>query len=243
VLAGGAGAYLYLIPSYFDETIVASPPVAEAAVALAQTPQVTATQQAATTPEQPPVTPEAAAASPAPAVTVAEEPAPVAAETAETIAKPAADATAQPSEEAALETEVVAAQADVTEPEPAVEAAAPAMQSVEDFIAEWTAHWQSKDLDAYLASYHADFAPPQDATRAAWEEQRRRVITNAVNIMVSAEAPESTREAQDGMRLVRFWLNYSAANYADRTLKELLLVPVDGSWRIRIETNLRTERP
>jgi hypothetical protein len=136
--------------------------------------------------------------------------------------------------------EEVAAQPQET-PAPPVESP-PALPEVEDFIAEWTSSWQNKDVDAYLAAYHPDFMPPQDASRDAWEAQRRRVITNAVDIMVSADAPESVREAQDGMRLVRFWLNYSAANYADRTLKELLLAPVDGNWRIRIETNVRTER-
>ena len=63
-----------------------------------------------------------------------------------------------------------------------------------------------------------------------------------MDIKVSVEAPESVTEAPGGMRFARFWLNYSAANYADRTLKEVLLVPVNGAWRIRVENNLRTER-
>jgi type II secretory pathway predicted ATPase ExeA len=114
--------------------------------------------------------------------------------------------------------------------------------SVETFLASWTESWQSHDVDRYLAAYHENFAPPQGLTRGEWEEWRRRMISSAQDIVIEVESPELNTEVQDGMRLVRFWLNYSAANYADRTLKELLLVPVDGSWRIRAESNLRIAR-
>lgn len=138
----------------------------------------------------------------------------------------------------AAEEAVIAAVAD----EPAeVAATTPAPPSVEDFVAAWIASWQSRDLDAYLAHYHANFAPLQ-GTRAEWEQQRRRVIGNAGDIEIKVEDYETVREAQDGMRIVRFWLDYRAANYADRTLKELILAPVDGTWRIRAESSLRTER-
>ena len=68
------------------------------------------------------------------------------------------------------------------------------------------------------------------------------MIANAADIVIGFDEPEVVSEAPDGTRVLRFWLNYSADDYADRTLKELLLVPVDGMWRIRAETNLRTER-
>ncbi|MEY4642621.1 MAG: hypothetical protein RLZZ227_2615 [Pseudomonadota bacterium] len=114
--------------------------------------------------------------------------------------------------------------------------------SVEAFLADWAQHWQSRDVDAYLESYDDSFVPPQGLTRSAWEEQRRNVIGNAQDLVISVDLPEFNNEAQDGMRFVRFWLNYRSATYADRTLKEVLLVPVNGTWRIRVETNLRTER-
>jgi hypothetical protein len=41
---------------------------------------------------------------------------------------------------------------------------------------------------------------------------------------------------------VRFWMNYESPNYADRTLKEVLIGPdVDGQWRILQEYNQQTE--
>ncbi len=257
VVLVGAGAYLFLVP-----------PLPEAAVDPAS-PAVTA--QRAAEPVAAPVAPATVtqpAETPAPAVALAEEPTvatapelPVAVEEPAVDVEEASTDAPAPTTGDAIDVTGTPAVADaepdtgtaavpaeeLTAEQPAVPAPPPVetaaeLPPVEEFIAAWTTSWQNKDVDAYLASYHPDFTPPQDASREAWEAQRRRVITSAADIMVAADAPESIREAQDGMRLVRFWLNYSAANYADRTLKELLLAPVDGTWRIRIETNLRTDR-
>jgi MSHA biogenesis protein MshM len=252
VAFGGAGAYLFLTPSISEDAVdpaslaVTTQPAAEPVAAPvepatvtqpAETPEpvVALAEQPVAATEEPPVDIEEASTDvQAPAATSD------AIELTETTAVAVADAEPD-AETAALPAEEVAVEQQETPAPPSIETPAK-LPPVEEFIAAWTTGWQNKDVDAYLASYHPDFTPPQDASREAWEAQRRRVITNAVDIMVSADAPESIREAQDGMRLVRFWLNYSAANYADRTLKELLLAPVDGTWRIRIETNLRTER-
>lgn len=266
---GGGGAYIFLGPAEVAETApMASPSgstqdAPEPAAAPVETTVANAAPPLAE-PAAAPVSEPAVVAAPVAAVLVSEEVAvdveaasaevPAGASTSEPVvdaAAPAADVIeALPTEPVAEEPkpEQIAPAAVAGETPPSESAAtspvvtAVAVPPVEEFISSWTASWQNKDVDAYLAAYHPDFTPPQGATREAWEQQRRRVITNAVDIMVSADAPESIREAQDGMRLVRFWLNYSAANYADRTLKELLLAPVDGAWRIRIETNLRTER-
>jgi MSHA biogenesis protein MshM len=128
---------------------------------------------------------------------------------------------------------------------PAPEDAAPRSrnvdtESVDTFITSWTTSWQAQDIEAYLAHYHPDFAPLQ-GTRAEWEQQRRRVIGSARDIVIRADAPQVNLEAQDGMRVVRFWLEYRAANYADRTLKELVLARVADGWRIRVERNVLTE--
>lgn len=127
----------------------------------------------------------------------------------------------------------------------AAQAAAPATMppqadAIESFIRQWIASWQAQDVGAYFAHYHPDFAPMQ-GTRADWEQQRRNIIEQAGVIAIDAEPPQSITVAQDGMRVARFWLNYRSTGYADRTLKELVLVPVDGAWRIRAERNLRTE--
>lgn len=224
VVLGGASAYLYLTPSLVDQTdFPTSPPVADQQVPASAPQPVAATEvdaaaDAADVAAGPVVQPDATE----PAVT--EDVA-----TADPPPSPAVESLAAPAVAEPESTEVPLA-------------AEPVLPPVEDFIAAWTASWQAQDLDAYLASYDAGFVPPQDLSREDWEAQRRRVIGNAVDIRVSAEAPEEISEAPDGMRIVRFWLDYSAASYADRTLKELLLVPDNGTWRIRAETNLRTER-
>ena len=145
------------------------------------------------------------------------------------------------------ETEAIeATQAIVAEALPAAsepEAVAMAeLPQIETFIAAWTNSWQSRDVDAYLGHYHPEFVPAQDVALSEWQNQRRRVISNVGNITITVEPVEYTVDLQEGQRSVRFWLHYSANNYADRTLKELLLVPVNGNWRILTETNMRTER-
>ena len=247
-LLGGAGAYLYLSPRTPAATTVSAGPEPRevaAATAAESTPAVAPEMEnptpVAAAPEtedlSPPAAPETGALT-AVAAPETESVLPAASDVGDESSVeslPQADPAAPPP---ALEPAIA------LEEEASVDASATqdevALPSVEDFIAEWTASWQRQDVDAYLAHYAPDFVPSQ-GTQEQWRAQRRRVISNACDIMISADPPEFTSDAEDEMRVVRFWLNYTAANYADRTLKELVLVPVDGTWRIRAETNLRTE--
>lgn len=254
LVAVGAGAYLYLMLSVPAEQETAARGDADAA----STP-VSSTAAAAGTlivepaPEipvvaEPPVVPAAVASTD---TTIGEAPSGVqAAEEAASLAQVIDDAQSEatPTEQAppAASPEVTIADTQATPaleastPEAPVTAASRAAAPVEDFIAGWIASWQAQDVEGYLTHYHRDFAPIQ-GSRAGWEQQRRRVIENARDIVITADAPQSNVAAQDGMRVVRFWLNYRAANYADRTLKELVLARVDDEWRIRAERNLLTE--
>lgn len=242
LVLGGAGVYLYVIPSFFaDNAYPVSPPAAR------QVPAAPAEVPAAATVSEP-----VQQAAPEVAVIEAETAAePEVVDETEIVVAPEVEAEI----EVAVETEVavapelaeeahVAAVAQAPEALEAVEATTPSeaeLPPVEAFIAAWTASWQAQDVDAYLAHYHPDFMPAQGQAQDAWREQRRRVIGNAVDIKVSADAPEDL-DTSETRAVVRFWLNYSTASYADRTLKELLLAPVDGEWRILSETSLRTER-
>ena len=251
VVLVSVGAYYYLTPQSSNATTTA-----EAAAP-------TAAEVATVPVEQPEAPPVAAVAAPVVAVVETEsEPAPVISQSAAmpegevtqplAVDAPVAVTAAPPSPEvmashdttgdlpASEVAEPVDAIAVASPPEPQ-EMAAPEMPPVEEFVNQWITSWQSGDVDAYLTHYHAEFAPAQ-GTLDEWRMQRRRIIENATDIMISVEAPELHSEAGDGMRIVRFWLSYRAANYADRTLKELMLAPVDGAWRIRAETSLRTER-
>lgn len=264
LVAVAAGAYLYRVLPVPAEQETAARGDADAApspvsspAAVAGTPIVEPTPDIPVV-DAPPVVPAAVASTD---TTIGAAPSDVpAAEEAASLAQVVGDAQSEatptepaPPAEPLIEQAPPAASPEVTiadtQATPALEASAPeapvtaasrTAAPVEDFIAGWTASWQAQDVEDYLAHYHRDFAPIQ-GTRAGWEQQRRRVIENAREIVITADAPQSNVEAQDGMRVVRFWLNYRAANYADRTLKELVLARVGDEWRIRAERNLLTE--
>ncbi len=236
LLFGGAGLYLYLIPSIASDTVVvvdnvspATPvpaPVAAPPVVVAE-PETTAPVEVAAEETAPDANADAQIVDTTDdvAVTTEQEDAVEEATTPDNVDVAGDSETQTPAE------------SDVQAP---VEAAT--LPPVEDFITAWAAAWQARDVDTYLAQYHPEFTPAQGATQDAWREQRRRVISNAGEITLNVEPPESVVEGADDTRVVRFWLGYRTPTYADRTLKELLLAPVDGSWRIRAENNLRTER-
>jgi hypothetical protein len=114
--------------------------------------------------------------------------------------------------------------------------------SVETLLAEWVSSWQSKDVDGYLGHYDRDFEPASGDSRDAWDEQRRASIGRASDILISHDSIEIM--AEDDSRLtVQFWLHYSASNYADDTLKELVLRKSAEGLRILSERNLLVERP
>jgi general secretion pathway protein A len=145
-------------------------------------------------------------------------------------------------------TEVTAAEALVPAPEVeadetrSVAGEAAALATAGDLIEGWTASWQGRDVDTYLAYYHPAFSPPQGASLEEWQAQRRRAITNASDIAITVEEPFEVVNSSGTVQTLRFWLRYSAGTYADNTLKELQLQLVDGQWRIREERNLLVER-
>lgn len=116
------------------------------------------------------------------------------------------------------------------------------LAAAEDLLATWTSTWQAQDIEGYLAHYHADFQPPNAATRQAWEEQRRSSIGRAVDIRISYDRVELVAEDDNSITL-HLWLHYSARNYADDTLKELVLLKSDAGLLIRNERNLLVEQP
>ncbi|MGV3590093.1 MAG: AAA family ATPase [Gammaproteobacteria bacterium] len=230
----GAGAYLYVVPPVPASQETAARGDVDAAPSPASNPAAVAGEPVAEpAPELPAVAepPEVPAAVASADITIGD----ISSDVPDTIGAPSV-------------VQAIDGDESVAPPAPAAEASALEAQAtasratapVDDFIANWIASWQAQDVDGYLAHYHRDFAPMQ-GSRAGWEQQRRRVIESASDLVITADAPQSITEAQDGMRVVRFWLNYRAANYGDRTLKELVLAPVDGEWRIRAERNLLTE--
>lgn len=109
-----------------------------------------------------------------------------------------------------------------------------------EFVEQWIGSRVKKDLATYLSHYHTSFKPAGGLTRAQWQQDRRRVLSNAEAIDIRHEAIEVVKS--DGKdALVRFKMHYASAGYSDETEKELDLVKDNGQWRIVNERNLEVK--
>ena len=108
-------------------------------------------------------------------------------------------------------------------------------------VTAWTNAWQSRDVAAYVAFYHADFVPPNQASRASWEKRRNQTISSQSSISITV-ADFRLVNNSGNQTTVQFLLTYRGDSYADRTVKQLVLQPdASGELRILQETNLQTE--
>lgn len=99
----------------------------------------------------------------------------------------------------------------------------------------WAVAWSSRDVDAYLAAYAADFKPDGGLSLGEWREQRRVRIGKAKSIAVAVLNPEVTR--LDGQRVsVTFTQDYTSDTISDKVTKVIELVQVGGSWKITRES-------
>ncbi len=96
-------------------------------------------------------------------------------------------------------------------------------------------------MEGYLGYYDPSFEPANGVSRSEWEAQRRGSIGRASDIVISWDSLELQAEDASSLTL-QFWLHYSASNYADDTLKELVLLKTPAGLRIRYERNLLVER-
>ncbi|MEC7876265.1 MAG: tetratricopeptide repeat protein, partial [Pseudomonadota bacterium] len=58
-------------------------------------------------------------------------------------------------------------------------------KTVESTIKQWANSWSSKDVEAYIASYSAEFKPSKGLSRAAWEKGRRKRLSNPAFIKIT----------------------------------------------------------
>ena len=126
--------------------------------------------------------------------------------------------------------------------EPGGLATASSLDAADALLRSWSDSWMQQDIDAYLGYYAADFVPANGATLESWQEQRRSSISRASGISIDIESLKLLSSDEDSMTL-QFWLHYSASNYADDTLKEVVLTKTAEGLRILSELNLLIERP
>ena len=98
----------------------------------------------------------------------------------------------------------------------------------------WAAAWSSKDVKRYLAFYADDFKTPGGESRKAWEEQRRKRISNPKSIHVSIKNPK-VELMDDGHARVSFRQSYHASHLKNSSKKTLVLVESGGGWLIQEE--------
>jgi len=175
------------------------------------------TATAAKPPAKPPVTVAAAAAQP-PAATPAPAPTapPVVAET-----KPAA---AAPS----------VAPAAPEKPAPKAASSDSGSDEVIQVLNAWASAWSKRNVDAYLAFYAKDFKTPKGEPRAEWEQGRRTRILAPKTISVETDSPKVSMTG-DRQASVTFRQRYRSDNINANSMKTLVLVKVNGGWRIQQE--------
>lgn len=111
----------------------------------------------------------------------------------------------------------------------AVENAAPVMG-----MRQWLAAWQSKQLDAYFASYAPGYKGDA-ATPDAWQKTRAQRINTKAKIAINAYdiavVPINAQQVQ-----LDFTQAYVSNSFVDLTHKTLVMTNSNGRWLITKET-------
>ena len=146
-----------------------------------------------------------------------------------------------PRKPAAIKTPVVATAKPVAkpvakpaaQPVPAAVVAGTAHAAVESAIASWAQAWSRRDVDAYLASYSADFKPG-GLTRAQWEAQRRARISAPKSIEVKVSDLDITQQGDTASATFR--QTYTSDRLSSTVTKTLKLTLQNDQWRIVSES-------
>lgn len=112
-----------------------------------------------------------------------------------------------------------------------------ARRDIRSTLQAWTMAWSGKDMDTYLAQYHADFSPGNGLDRDRWVRQRhQRIAGKAGRITVFLR--DIDIEAQGNTATATFTQDYASGNYQDSTRKRLSLARVGDRWQILDESSI-----
>ncbi|MFT5131979.1 MAG: hypothetical protein ACI9SC_000442 [Gammaproteobacteria bacterium] len=106
--------------------------------------------------------------------------------------------------------------------------------TVASTIDQWAKVWSAKNAEKYVMFYGKDFIPPQQMSRAAWEDQRRVRLAKPRYIKIKLSNVEITLLGDDHAQ-VALRQSYESDTYRDEVNKELLLKKVSGEWLITQE--------
>jgi len=115
-----------------------------------------------------------------------------------------------------------------------IESPEPSYPAVGEVVQAWADAWSGQRVEYYLWFYARGFAPPNGASRSAWEAYRRERLEAPSSIQVTLEKL-SEQSLDDNRTSVTFEQAYRAGSYGDRVLKTLVMVREDGSWKILSE--------
>ncbi len=108
-------------------------------------------------------------------------------------------------------------------------AGADANSEYTQIVEKWAAAWSKQDVDAYLAFYVGDYAPP-GANHADWVELRKSRLTKPSFIRVSVS--DFDIKMVNKKAVVTFQQRYESNTLKQMTSKTLVLQQIGGVWKI-----------
>ena len=112
-----------------------------------------------------------------------------------------------------------------------LDAEAPAAQILRA-VESWAEAWSSQAVERYLSFYAPSFVPPGDATREAWEAERRQRLSRPDLIAVKVSSPSPPSAVGPGRYRISFRQDYASDGYSDVVKKTLELERQDGGFKI-----------
>ena len=110
-----------------------------------------------------------------------------------------------------------------------------ARQEVANAVQEWARAWSSKNMTAYLGAYSADFDPPGNRSRKAWEEDRRVRIVPKGSITV--DVSDLDIKVNGNRATAVFRQNYKAGRLVSNSRKTLEMAKEGDRWLILRESS------
>lgn len=103
-------------------------------------------------------------------------------------------------------------------------------------LGAWTADWQSRDTERYLAHYARGFRS-DGMNLTSWKAHKRRVNAAKAWIKLSLANVSVFRdpESKGGLLTVTFDQDYRSSNLSQKTRKRQYWVNQDGGWKIAYE--------
>jgi len=112
-----------------------------------------------------------------------------------------------------------------------------AKRDIRNVLRTWTTAWSAKDMDTYLAQYHANFSPSDGRDRAQWQQQRHERIARKTG-RISVFLRDIVIEPKGDGAIASFIQDYDSGNYRDSTRKQLSLTRTGKGWQILREDSI-----